>query len=188
MTDDTITRGDDPAYRDALMEQLGDVDPIHELSQLFVRLPGTLEGLSEDDLTKPEREGKWSVLEVVRHLADVELVQGNRIRRILVEDRPTLDAMDPDRWMQAAWSPEATLQDALEQLRALRVANLHLVASLPPEAMDRVGTHAERGDETLGTVLRLIAAHDGVHLRQIVRIRSAIGAAGVAPEPAGEGA
>ena len=178
MSDDTITRGDDPAYRDALIDKLGDADAIHVLSELFQRLPAALVGMSEAQLREPERPGKWSVLQVVQHLADVELVQGARIRRILTEDHPTLNAMDPDRWASDLWGPSSTLQDALEQLRALRVANLHLVTGLSDEALERVGRHPERGDESLRTLLKLVAAHDGVHLAQIGRIRQAIGATG----------
>ncbi len=175
MSDSTITRGADPAYRDALIAKLGGADPIHELSALFDRLPATLVGLSEAQLREPEAAGKWSVLEVIQHLADVELVQGMRIRRILVEDRPTLAPMDPDRWVRRLWSSSAPLWAALDPLKALRVANLHLVRGLDDAALDREAHHPERGSESLRTLLMLVAAHDGVHLEQILRIRSAIG-------------
>ena len=100
MSDPTLTRGADAAYRDALIERLGGADPVQELSKLFERLPRVLVGLTDAQLREPEASGKWSVLEVIQHMADAELVQGMRIRRILVEDRPTLAPMDQDRWVE----------------------------------------------------------------------------------------
>lgn len=182
MSDPTLTAGADASYRDALLELLGDADPIEELSALFERLPAALVGLDSDQLREPEREGKWSILQVVQHMADVELVQGMRIRRYLVEDRPTLEPMDQDAWADRLWGPEATLEDALDPLRALRVANLHLVAGLDDDTLGREAVHPERGVESLQTLLRLVAAHDRVHLEQIARIREAIGAPPADPD------
>ncbi len=175
MSDPTLTRGADPAYREALLSRLGDADPVVELSALFERLPAALEGLDEAALVEPEAPGKWSILQVVQHLADTELVQGMRMRRILAEDRPDLEPMDQDEWAAALWSPDAGLEDALDPLRALRLANLRLVTAIPDAALDREAVHPERGVESLRTVLRLVAAHDLVHLDQIRRIRAAIG-------------
>lgn len=182
MSDPTLTAGADAAYREALIERLDGAEPIAELSALFERLPKALVGLSDADLRKAEVPGKWSVLDVLRHLADVELVQANRLRHILVDDRPTLPAMDQDRWAERLWTDDGTLEDALEPLRALRVANLRLVSTLTKDAFEREGVHEERGAESLRTVLMLIAAHDRVHLEQIRRIRARIGAPAVGEE------
>ena len=176
MSDGTLSRGADAAYRDELIERLGDADPIQELSALFERLPAILIGLSDEQLRMHEAPGKWSVFGVVQHLADVELVQGMRMRRMLVEERPTLVAMDQDVWAERLWRDDAGLEDALDPLRALRVANLHLITGLPEGALERDAQHPERGVESLGTLLKIVAAHDLVHLDQIRRIRAAIGA------------
>jgi hypothetical protein len=174
MTDSAFTAGADPAYREALLERLGDADPIAELSALFERLPEALDGIDERTLRTPEREGKWSVLQVVEHLADVEWVQGMRIRRTLVEENPRLTAMDQDRWAERLWGPAADIEDVLDTLRALRIANLRLATSLTDAELDRPCVHPERGDETVRIILRLVAAHDRVHLDQIARIRAAL--------------
>jgi hypothetical protein len=172
--DDTLTRGNDPRYREALLDRLGDRDPIGELAALFERLPSVLEGLGDDALTVPEADGKWSIIQVISHLADTELVQGWRIRRILTEDEPALEPMDPDMWASRLGYEQQSLDDVLDQLRALRSANLRLVAKLRPDELQRTALHLERGSESLATLLALVAAHDGVHLDQIRRIRSAI--------------
>jgi len=177
VSDTTLSRGADAAYREALIARLGGRDPIEVLAALFERLPAALEGLSEKDLRRPEAEGKWSILEVICHLADTELTQAWRIRRILTEENPTLEPMDQDVWAARLGYAERDLEDALDQLRALRLANLRLVERRGEAELERTSHHPERGSESLRTILELVAGHDGVHLDQIARIRAAVGAA-----------
>jgi len=172
MTDDTLTRGADAAYREALIARLGDNDPVEELARLFERLPAALEGLDEGDIRRPESDGKWSILEVVCHLADTEWVQGWRIRRVLTEDRPVLEPMDQDVWAERLGYRDTELEEALDQLRALRLANLRLIRRLAANDFTRICHHPERGEESLRTILELVAGHDGVHMDQIARIRA----------------
>jgi hypothetical protein len=172
MSDETLSRGADPAYREALLERLNGADPIDELAALFERLPEVLDGVPEDHIGKPEAEGKWSILQVICHLADAELMQAWRIRRVLTEDVPRLSPMDQDVWVDRLRYEEEDLEEALDQLRALRLANLRLVGRLAPEALDRLSYHPERGEESIRTILGLLAGHDAVHLDQIRRIRA----------------
>ena len=177
MNDATLSRGADAAYREALLARLGGRDPVAELAALFERLPAAIEGLSDEELRRPEAEGKWSILQVICHLADTEWVQGWRVRRILTEESPTLEPMNQDVWAARLRYEERELEDPLDQLRALRLANLRLVERLTEEELERTAHHPERGGESLRTVLELVAGHDGVHLDQIRRIREATGAA-----------
>lgn len=181
MSDDTLTRGADAAYRDALIARLGEKDPVAELAALFERLPAALEGLDATSIGRPEGPRKWSILDVVCHLADVEWVQGWRIRRILTEETPALAAMDQDVWAERLRYDDAKLEDALDQLRALRLANLRLVRRLTDGELARTAIHPERGEESVRTVIMLMAGHDGVHLDQIARIRASL------PDPADAG-
>lgn len=181
MSDPTLSRGADAAYREALISRLGGRDPVEELAALFERLPAAIEGLTEEELRRPETEGKWSILEVVCHLADTELTQAWRIRRVLTEENPVLEPMDQDVWAERLGYGERDLEDALDQLRALRLGNLRLVERLSDDALERTSRHPERGAESLRTILELVAGHDGVHLDQIGRIRAAVADAQGAP-------
>ncbi len=184
---DTVSRGADAAYREALLERLARRDPIDVLAGVFEWLPDEIAGLDEAELRAPEREGKWSILDVIQHMADTELVQGWRIRRILTEEEPALHGIDQDAWAADLRYESATLQGSLDQLRALRAANLRLVRSLPDSALERAGIHAERGRETLATTLALVAGHDLVHRDQIRRIRRAVTSAAGTPSGLGGG-
>ena len=83
-----------PAYVRALLELLGPRDPFDVLPELIPWLEGRLKGVPESALRRPEAPGKWSVVEILQHLADTEMVYGFRGRMILTEARPPLQGYD----------------------------------------------------------------------------------------------
>jgi hypothetical protein len=153
-----------------LLDLLGSRDPLDVLGEMVPWLTTRLRGVAEPVLRRPEAPGKWSVVEVIQHLADSDLVTGFRIRMVLSEERPLLQGYDQDRWASEFRYREVPLALALDQLRGLRAANLHLWKQLSPQQLERVGLHAERGPESVGHILRLMGGHDLVHRRQIDRI------------------
>ena len=158
------------AYVRALLELLGPRDPLQVMAELVPWLETRLQGLPEAILRRPEAPGKWAVIQVVQHLADSDLVAGFRIRMVVSENHPALQGYDQDRWASEFHYADTPLGIALDQLRALRAANLHLWSRLTPEQLERVGLHSERGPESAAHILRLMGAHDLVHRRQIDRI------------------
>jgi hypothetical protein len=162
-------------YVRALLDLLGPRNPIEVLGELLPWLDHRLRGVADATLRRPEKPGKWSVIEVIQHLADSELVAGFRSRMVLSEDRPTLQGYDQDRWAGEFRYREVSLSQALEQLRGLRLANLYLWKHLTLAQLERVGLHSERGPESAGHIIRLMAAHDLVHRQQIDRIFTAAG-------------
>ncbi len=165
-------------YVRALLDLLGSRDPIEVLGEMVPWLTARVRGISELTLRRPENPGKWSVIEVIQHLADSDLVAGFRTRMVLSEDRPSLQGYDQDRWASEFHYRDVSLGQALDQLRGLRAANLHLWKSLSPAQLERVGLHSERGPESTGHILRLMAGHDLVHRRQIDRVLATVAPAG----------
>jgi hypothetical protein len=159
-----------PAYVRALLDLLGSRDPLEVLPELVPWLESRLGGVPDGVLRRPEGPGKWSVIEVVQHLADCEMMYGVRMRLVLSEDRPFIQGFDQDRWASLFRYREASAERAMAQLAALRAANLAVWRSLGPAELTRVGLHSERGEESVGLMLRLMGAHDLVHRRQIERI------------------
>jgi hypothetical protein len=159
-------------YVRALLELLGSRDRLEVLAELHPWLVNRVQGVPDAVLRRPERPGKWSVIDVIQHLADSDLVAGFRTRMILTEEQPSLQAYDQDRWASELQYRYVSLGQALEQLRGLRTANLHLWQGLNPAQLQRVGMHSERGLESVEHILRLMAGHDLVHRRQIDRILS----------------
>ncbi|HSE27261.1 MAG TPA: DinB family protein [Gemmatimonadales bacterium] len=162
------------AYIHALLELLGERDPFEVQEELPGALERLLDGVPEDALRRPERPGKWSMLQVLGHLADTEVVNAWRIRRIVAEDRPRIEAYDQDRWAGGLGYGTEPWREVLGEVAALRRRNLRLYRALRPDQFERVGLHAERGEESVGRLLRMTAGHDLAHRRQLERIRRVV--------------
>jgi len=163
-------------YTRAILGVLGDRDPLTVAAELVSWLERRTAGLDDATLRRPEAPGKWSVLEVIHHLADTELVYAWRTRQILTQDGPPIQAYDQDAWARVLGYNAGELAVALGQLRGMRTANLRLWRSLTPAQLARVGLHSERGPESLDLVIRMMGGHDLVHRRQIDRVLAAAGA------------
>jgi len=162
-------------YSQAVLGLLGGREPLTVLRETPAAAARAVEGWSPEQLRIPEAPGKWSIAQVLQHLADSDLVWGWRVRLILAQDRPTLTGYDQDLWAERLHYADADAQEALEQLRVLRRGNLNLIARATPEDLKRIGVHSERGEESVGYLCGLYAGHDLLHLRQIERIRAAVG-------------
>lgn len=172
----TTAVADAAAYTAAILAVLGSRDPFEVLRTTPTVVRQAVTGVPPAVLSTAEQPGKWSMLHVVQHLADAELVGAFRYRMILAHDRPALQGYDQDRWADALRYAESDLDGALDQLTTLRAANLRLLERTSPAERRRVGVHAERGEESVEHLLRMYAGHDLVHLRQLERIARAVGA------------
>ncbi|HEY7501428.1 MAG TPA: DinB family protein [Vicinamibacterales bacterium] len=162
------------AYVSAILDLLGSRDPMSVLRDTPSALRRSIDGLSGAALRQPERPGKWSIGQVLQHLADSDLVWGWRLRLILAQERPPLTGYDQDLWAERLRYDESDPAESLETFDVLRRGNLRLLERASPEDMKRVGVHSERGDEALEHHRRLYAGHDLMHLQQIARIRETI--------------
>jgi len=131
-------------------------------------------GLSEAVLSTPETEGKWSMRQVVRHLADSEIVWGWRMRLVLAQDRPAITGYDQDLWSARLRYDKADVEQSLQEFAVLRRSHLGLLSAASEDDLRRVGVHSERGEESVGHMIKLYAGHDLLHLRQLDRIRAAV--------------
>jgi hypothetical protein len=161
-------------YIDAILELLGDEDPIEVLRKTADAIREIADSLSPDQIRQHEAPGKWSANEVLQHLADAELVWGYRVRMILAQDRPPLTGYDQDLWASRLHYRDADPVAAIARFRLVRLSNLALVGGASEADLARVGVHAERGEESVAHVIRLNAGHDLLHIRQLERIRAAV--------------
>jgi len=127
-------------------------------------------GEEEDFVAAP---GKWSIRQIVAHLADAELVHGHRIRQVVAEANPTLIAFDQDAWARNLDYARRKPKQSLETFRRLRAENYELVKELPEAAFTRSGNHSERGPLTLAAIVEGGAQHLESHARQAQGIREA---------------
>jgi len=162
------------AYIRAILDLLGERDPTAVLSETPSALSRAIDGLSPQQLRQPEQPGKWSIAQILQHLADSELVSSWRMRLILAQDRPPLTGYDQDLWADRLHYQQSDPSHAIELFVVLRRANLALLRQASPSDVKRVGVHVERGEESIEHLRRLIAGHDLLHLRQIERVRAAV--------------
>src|SRR5262245_53444885 len=136
------------------------------------KLASLIEGLASEDLSRRPTPDKWSIQELVAHLADDELVGAYRIRMILSAPGTEIQAFDQDTWSRTGRYDRTDARLSLEMFRVLRESNLALLHALRPEEWDLFGIHAERGVESIRDIAMYYAGHDLNHFKQIEAIRS----------------
>jgi hypothetical protein len=166
---------DPGAYVEAVLSLVGDRDPLALLAEGPDRVRAATDGLGEADARRAEADGTWSVLQVLRHLADSEIVYGYRLRLIVAADRPAIPGYDQDAWADRLHYHHGTVADALGDWAAMRRMTLHWLGALDEGEWNRVGLHSERGEESVGRIVRLLAGHDLAHEWQVRRIRQSLG-------------
>lgn len=160
-------------YTRRMLALLGEQNPMEVQQQTPEKLAGLIELLTEQQLTTRPAPDRWSIAEVLAHLADTELVLGWRMRLILASNGAALQNVDQDAWADALGYARQAPEVSLNTFGVLREANLTILRSLPTNSWDTYGVHQERGKETLAHIVRMYAAHDLSHLMQIEKIRAA---------------
>lgn len=130
-------------------------------------------GAAGAELDYREAEGKWSVRQIVCHLADSEMVGRDRMCRTIAEDNPALVAYDEKAWAERLDYHKRKFSQALETFRRIRGENYELLKDQPAENWSRTATHSEHGPLTLKDLLRIYAEHAEGHARQIKAAREA---------------
>lgn len=133
--------------------------------------PGKIEKLlkkaTKAQLRKKPQPDKWSVGEILAHLADTELVFGYRMRKILEANGTPIQAFDQNVWADYSHYAKHDPQDSLTTYKVLRGYNLRLLKIIPQPMWENYGMHAERGKETIVRVTEMYAGHDINHVMQI---------------------
>ena len=161
-------------YREKMFNLVSDRNPLEILAQTASTLGDIVGRHSATLLRRRPFEGKWTPNEVIGHLTDSEWVYGYRLRLILSEDTPAILGTSQDLWVAALRHNERAPSELVEIFRTLRHLNLAVWRRTPPEDLQRIGQHNERGPESLGMMLRLLAGHDLSHLARITRYIEAV--------------
>ena len=162
-------------YVRRILGYVGTQDPLSIQRVTAKKLERLIKGASASRLRKRPAPGKWSIAEILAHLADTEIVASWRIRSILGSPGTPLQPFDQDTWVTAGHYDRREPRKSLELFRVLREVNLALYKTLTPEQWKYHGMHAERGVETVDHTVRLFAGHDLNHTRQVERILGANG-------------
>src|SRR5262249_39983773 len=116
---------------------------------------------------------RWSIAEIGAHISDTELVVGYRVRAILEQQGAPIIGCDQDEWVKELHYEKRDLKKCYWHEWEVRDADLNLMKRLTPEQWKHAGMHNERGEESVETIVRMMAGHDLNHFSQIERILAA---------------
>jgi hypothetical protein len=142
-------------------------DPLAMQAEAADVLGRLIEGIPDEQLRKRPHPEKWSVVEILAHLAEDELVTSWRYRQMLENNGGPLAAFDQDLWAQWGDYGRWDAQQALDLFTLLREANLRMLRCLNEADWQRSGVHTERGPITIADLARHMAGHDVNHIEQI---------------------
>jgi hypothetical protein len=157
-------------YTQRMLHYVHGKDPLRIQKETAKKLQKLTKPLSKKQLVRPPAPGKWSIAQILAHLADAELVGGWRMRSILANNGTSLQPFDQDAWAETLGYSRRDPKASLEMFRVLREHNLKLLQSVPKNLWENYGMHQERGKETISHIVRMFAGHDLNHLGQIARI------------------
>jgi hypothetical protein len=142
-------------------------DAIKVQRSTAARLKKSISGLPPKQLKWKPEPGKWSIAEIIAHLADVEIVAGWRMRSVIGENGITIQPFDQDAWAAVFDYQARDAKRSLDLFRLLRENNLAMLKEIPKEKWDNYGMHLERGKETIAHLARMFAGHDTNHVLQV---------------------
>jgi uncharacterized damage-inducible protein DinB len=142
---------------------LNEDDAVEIISATPSRLAALIAGMTVEQVEAPTAPGKWSVRQIVTHIADCEIGFGFRLRQALAG--MSIQPFDQDAWAESYG--RYSLAAALEVFTALRAWDVALISGLSEADKEKKVTHPERGEMALWTIVETMAGHDRNHLAQV---------------------
>ncbi len=151
-------------------------DPMALMKAAPAKFERVVMGLTPARMRRRPARGKWSIIEILGHLHDTEVVYGYRYRLSLSESGSPIQGYDQSLWVkELRHQSRGNAKRLLERIRVAREGTLEMLRQVPRRNWKRYGTHSERGKETVRRTMELIAGHDLNHLDQIKAIRKKYG-------------
>lgn len=124
---------------------------------------------------KPAPE-KWSILEILGHLADIEIVYGYRLRQMLADEKPVMAPMDQDAWAKHLGYMEALAPELVAAYGLNRHQNVRLLKRLTLADLEKSAFHPEyQKNQTVAELVERMSGHGTNHLGQIEKLKKEVG-------------
>lgn len=159
-----------PQYIQRILGHVEGKDAIKVQRTTAAKLEKLIHGLTPSEVRQRPEPGKWSIAEILAHLADAEIVASWRMRSVIGANGVTIQPFDQDVWTSVFQYAKRDPKQSLAVFRVLRENNLAMLKRLPRETWDNYGMHLERGKETVSHMARMFAGHDTNHILQVERI------------------
>jgi len=136
------------------------------------QIAAAVSGLPDKTLRYKPAPDKWSILEILGHLADVEIVYAHRFRQMLADKKPVIAPMDVDDWASRLGYSEESPAELVAAYGLNRHRTLQLLRRLKPADLEKSAYHPEyQRDVTVAEYVEKIATHGANHLAQIERLK-----------------
>ena len=137
-------------------------------------LVDAVSGLKSDELTQPMKPGRWSIQQLVIHLADADSIAIDRMKRILTEEQPLLLYAQESAYVDRLHCDQQSIEDAVELFRIGRRQFSRVLRLLLDEAFERVGTHSLAGVVSLTELVETYVNHLTHHLDFLYQKKEAL--------------
>ncbi len=166
------------------LDALAGKDPLKSMAKTARRLERLLQRFKATKSKWDQRPSpqKWSIKQVLNHLADHEVIQGARWRMVAAMEKPPIASYDQNAFTAAQDLKRASAKDLVRAFRQAREANLAFLARLGPKVWEKSGMHAERGEETMADMTWRAAGHDRIHEAQLARTLEELATAKARPK------
>ena len=147
---------------------LGDAPPQDVLEKTAITIARLIRNCDAGQLTQAPAPGKWSIRDILCHLADTEISFAFRLRQTAAEAHHVIQAFDQEYWARPYGALDA--HDALDAFTAIRRWNLLFIRAVGSATESKPVLHPERGEMTFRTIIETMGGHDINHLRQIEKL------------------
>jgi len=139
-------------------------------------IAAAVSGLPDKVLRYKPSSDKWSILEILAHLADIEILYAYRIRQMLADKKPVIAPIDQDDWARNLGYTEAVPAELVALYALNRHHNLRLLRRLKPADLQKSAFHPEyKKDVTVAEMVERMGGHGANHLQQIQRLKKEAG-------------
>ncbi len=149
-------------------------EKIQAIRNLPKEVQAAVEGLNDDQLDTPYREGGWSPRQIVHHIADSHMNAFVRMKLILTEEQPMLKTYDQDLWA-AMHEYSYSIAPSIAIVNGIQERMANLLADSSENDLAKSANHPDNGVMTLQNLLDMYAVHGHNHVEQIVGLRNRMG-------------
>jgi hypothetical protein len=137
-------------------------------------IAAAVSGLPAEVLRFQPAPEKWSILHVLGHLADIEILYGYRVRQMLADAKPVIAPIDQDAWAKNLNYLQSPAPELVAFYGLARHHNLRLLQTLKPSDLAKSAFHPESQKEvTVADLVGMMSAHGAAHLKQIENLKAA---------------
>lgn len=148
---------------------------IEKIEQIPVLLKNSVNGLNEDQLDTPYREGGWTIRQVVHHIADTQFKNFMRIRIALTSTNPLIKYYEVEKWAYLSDALNSPVEHSLSIVDGVHKRWADLLKTLTKDQLKRTFQHSDKGEISVDKAIGVYAWHGLHHIAQITALRERMG-------------